>query len=288
VRRIVIIANRGAGSFSQKQFTSVCAQLESAEVAVQSCFCGDFGEMTEKANELSRLPDRPIVVAAGGDGTINAVLNGLAGNRATCAIVPMGTANVMALELGITTSGQAASRILNGIPHPFTAGLLKNSTRSSRFFLMAGAGFDGHVVRAVSLTEKQRFGKGAYLLSALRSLASWDAGELQVTTETETFSCGTLIICNASRYGGSFSLAPPATIFSSSFELIAIKGNSRSAVLRAIAGAALGRSGSEVLYRTTASSIKIAGTKPVQADGDDWGDAPVEILAEPDYAEILM
>lgn len=244
--------------------------------------------MTEKAHELSSPPDSPIVVAAGGDGTINAVLNGLAGNRATCAILPLGTANVMAIELGIAHSAKAVSRLVSGIPRPFTAGLLKNSAKTSRFFLMAGAGFDGHIVRAVSLAEKKRFGKGAYALSALRSLVSWDPGELLVTTEKETFSCGSLIVCNASRYGGSFTLAPAATLFSASFEVIAIKGSSRSAVIRALADTALGRSAAETVYRTTAASITIAGTKPVQADGDDWGDAPVEILAEPDYGQILM
>lgn len=285
--RIVIIANRGAGSFSQNLFDTSCTKLESAGVALQRCFCGDFAEMTEKSAEISRRPDRPVVVAAGGDGTINAVLNGLAGNNATCAILPMGTANVMAIELGIKSAEQAASRILTGLPQPFTAGLLQNGVRASRFFLMAGAGFDGHIVRAVSLKEKKLLGKGAYLLAALRSFVSWDSSELKVITETESFSCGSLIVCNASRYGGSFSLAPTATIFSSSFDLIAIKGSSRSAAIRALAGIALGGSDAEILHRTTASSIKIAGIKPVQADGDDWGDAPVEILAEPEYAKII-
>lgn len=288
MRRIAVIANRGAGSFSQQQFDMICAQLDAAEVFVQNCFCSDFAEMTEKAHELSSPPDSPIVVAAGGDGTINAVLNGLAGNRATCAILPLGTANVMAIELGVAHTGQAVSRLVSGIPRPFTAGLLKNSAKASRFFLMAGAGFDGHIVRAVSLAEKKRYGKGAYVLSALRSLVSWDSGELRVTTEKEAFSCGSLIVCNASRYGGSFSLAPAANIFSPSFELIAIKRSSRSAAIRAIADAAAGRADTEWLHRTTAARIRILGVKPVQADGDDWGDAPVEILAEPNYASILF
>lgn len=288
MRRIIIIVNRGAGSFSQKIFDSSCTLLESAGVAVQRCFCTDFAEMTEKAGEISRRPDSPVVVAAGGDGTINAVLNGLAGNSATCAILPMGTANVMALELGIGSTQQAASRVLFGRSRAFTAGLLQNDVRKSRFFLMAGAGFDGHIVRGVSLSNKKLLGKSAYLLSALRSLVSWDSSELQVTTETEQFSCGSLIICNAARYGGSFSLSPTADIFSPSFELTAIKGSSRSAAIRAITDAAFNRSDSKELHRTTASRIMVTGFKPVQADGDDWGNSPLEIVAEPDYAKILI
>jgi len=288
VRRIIIIANRGAGSFSQKVFNSTCSQLESAGVAVQHCFCTDFNEMTKKATEISSQPDSPVVVAAGGDGTINAVMNGLAGNSATCAILPMGTANVMALELGIRNSQQAVSRILFGKPKAFTAGLLQSHVRTSRFFLMAGVGLDGHIVRGVSLGEKKLLGKSAYLLSALRCLASWDSSELQVTTETEQFSCGSLIICNAARYGGSFSLSPSASIFSPAFEIIAIKNSSRSIAIRAIARAATGLIDTGLLHRTTASKIRVSGLKPVQADGDDWGDAPVDMLAEPNYARILI
>lgn len=244
--------------------------------------------MTEKAAAASRLPGKPIIVAAGGDGTINAVLNGLAGNGAVCAILPMGTANVMAIELGIKNLEQAASRLLSGQPQPFTAGLLKNNTRESRFFLMAGAGFDGHIVKGVSLKEKRLLGKGAYLLSSLRSFISWDNSLLHITTEKEEFSCSSLIACNASRYGGSFSLAPAANIFTPTFEIIAIMGSSRSASLQAIAETALGRGRSDQIIRTTAGMIKISGSKPIQADGDGWGDSPVEILAEPGYARIII
>lgn len=288
MRRIVIIANSGAGSFSQKHFDTICTELDSAGISLQRCFCSDFAEMTEKAAELSRPPDSPTVVAAGGDGTINAVLNGLAGNSATCAILPMGTANVMALELGIRSAKDAVTRLCTGLPKPFTAGLLQNRAKSNRFFLMAGAGYDGHIVRGVSLRKKKLLGKSAYLLSALQNLVSWNSDKLTVTTEKEEFICGSLIICNASRYGGAFSLAPSASIFSPSFEVIAIKGSSRGCTARAILDAVTGRPDSEQLLRTYASRIKVAGLKPVQADGDDWGDTPLEIVAEPDYARMLI
>lgn len=288
MKHCIIIANRGAGSFSQKSFDRICSRLTAGGAAVEQRLCSDFAEMTGTAAAASRLPGKPIIVAAGGDGTINAVLNGLAGNNATCAILPMGTANVMAIELGLRDPEQAVSRLLSGQPRPFTAGLLKNNTRSSRFFLMAGAGFDGHIVKGVALKEKRLLGKGAYLLSALRSLISWDNSLLQVATEKKEFSCSSLIICNAASYGGSFALAPKANIFSPTFELVAIKGNSRSTSLRAVAETMLGHGSSGQIIRTTAGMIRIEGAKPVQADGDVWGDAPLEIVAEPDYARILV
>lgn len=288
MRSIAIIANAGAGSFSLNRFDKICTGLESSGVNIQRCFCEDFAEMTAKAAEVSRGAECRVVVAAGGDGTINAVLNGLAGNCATCALLPMGTANVMALELGISGTEEAARRISSGTPRLFTAGLLQNKVKSSRFFLMAGAGYDGHIVRGVSLGRKKFLGKGAYLLSAMQSLVSWDSGTLSVTTGKEEFCCGSLIICNASRYGGSFVLAPAATLFSPTFEILAIKGSSRCNATEAVIKAALGRHDSAELYRTSASRISVQGLKPVQADGDDWGDSPLEIIAEPEYAKMLI
>jgi diacylglycerol kinase (ATP) len=288
LRQCVIIANKGAGSFSHRLFDRTCSLLSAGGVAVEQIFCNDFAEMSEAAAVASRQPDNPIVVAAGGDGTINAVFNGLAGNSAICAILPMGTANVMAIELGIRTPEQAVSRIINGQSQPFTAGLLTNSKRSSRFFLMAGAGLDGHIVRGVSLREKSLLGKGAYLLSALRNIITWDPNELQVTTESEEFCCNTLIVCNAARYGGSFLLAPSSSIFSPSFNIVAIKGNTRMLSLTAVAETLLGRNNPDRIFRTTAHKIRIDGAKPVQADGDDWGNSPAEILAEPGYARIII
>jgi len=284
----VIIANRGAGGFAQNRLDRICSAIAAGGLAVEQRLCRDFNEITEISSVASKLTEKPIVVAAGGDGTINAVLNGLAGNNATCAILPMGTANVMAIELALKSPEYALSRILHGKPRSFTAGLIKSSERSSRFFLMAGTGFDGHVVRGVSLKEKQLLGKGAYILSALRSFISWDKSTLHVTTDTEEITCSSLIICNAAHYGGSFSLAPAANIFSPTLEIVAIKGNSRILSIRAVAETMLKSANPEQIVRTSAKMIKIEGAKPVQADGDDWGDAPVEIVAEPAYAKIVV
>jgi diacylglycerol kinase family enzyme len=287
MRSCVIIANRGAGSFSADRLMEVCRSLRGAGMEVEERYCADFAAMTETARSVSAPTDAPLVIAAGGDGTINAVLNGLAGNRATCAILPLGTANVLALELGLGKMADAVERIIAGASRPFTAGLVGNGERSSRFFLMAGIGLDGRVVRGVTLERKKRFGKGAYLLSTLEQLARWESGQLRVTTEQSEFSCHSLIICNISRYGGPFVLAPGANIFSPGLELVAVTGSSRLAHI-GLAGQTLLGGRSDAIVRLTTAKVRIEGVKPLQADGDDWGDSPVEIVAEPDYARIIV
>ena len=289
MRRCVIIANRGAGSFSSGRLERACQSLKSAGMEVEQLFCNDFAAMTETAGRISAPDTSPLVIAAGGDGTINAVLNGLAGNRATCAILPLGTANVLALELGLNSAEKAVERIIAGVSRPFTAGLVRGGSRASRFFLMAGVGLDGFIVRGVTLARKKRFGKGAYILSALEHLRRWEGGRLRVITENADFSCHSLIACNAARYGGEFTLARRASIFSPHLELVAVTGSSRLAHLGLVRETLLGtpgRGGS--IVRLTAEKILIEGAKPLQADGDDWGDSPVEIVAEPAYANIVV
>lgn len=287
MQSLVIIANRGAGTFSQQTLDSTCCRLETAGYQLERLFCDDFNEMTATAARVSREPQAPLVIAAGGDGTINAVFNGLAGNNATCAILPLGTANVLAIELGLNSLETATQKIIAGTSRPFTAGFIRSERQSSRFFLMAGAGFDGAVVRGVTAGLKRRFGKGAYLLSALRGLASWERAELEVTTGENQFTCHSIIACNAAHYGGPFRLAPAASIFTPTLELLAVTNRSRSGVLSLATEALCGRS-SNSLLRCSATSILIAGKKPVQVDGDDWGDAPVAISAENNFARIIV
>lgn len=287
MRPCVIIANQGAGTFSHKGLDSICSSLDKAGFQVEQLFCKDFAEMTATAERVSSIALPPLVIAAGGDGTINAVFNGLAGNRATCAILPLGTANVLAIELGLRSPEAAVERIIAGSSRPFTAGVISNGHKCSRFFLMAGAGFDGAVVRGVTAGMKRRFGKGAYLLSALSELVFWEKGELQITTEDRQLNCHSIIICNASRYGGSFNLAPTASIFSPTLELLAVTGFTRSSLLSRVMETLCG-SRSSRQNSFAARMIRITGTKPIQIDGDDWGDAPVEINTESNFARILV
>lgn len=288
-RRCVIIANRGAGSFSEQRLHRLCGQLREGGLAVEQLFGADFADLTDLAKTASRPPDAPLVIAAGGDGTINAVLNGLAGNSATCAILPLGTANVLALELGLYRPEQAAARIIAGEARPFTAGLLRAGERSSRFFLMTGIGLDGFVVRGVSPRQKRLFGKGAYALAAWRQALTWETNELTVTTRAASFTCHSLFACNTARYGGTFLLAPAASIFSPTLELVAVRRSSRLAYLGLAVDLARGRApAGDGIVRLSTDWLRLEGVKPIQADGDDWGDSPVEITTETNYARIIV
>jgi diacylglycerol kinase family enzyme len=287
-RRCALIANRGAGSFSEAKLKQVEKSLQEGGVRPETLLGTDFAEMTAMAEEYARVHEAPLVVAAGGDGTINAVFNGLAESGATAALIPLGTANVLAIELGVPTPEAAVSRIVAGNSRPFTAGVISTTGRTKRFFLMAGIGVDGAVVERVSLREKRLLGKGAYALAAFRHACAWDTGELSVATAERSFTCHSVVVCNTARYGGPLLLAPEASVFSPDLDVVAIRATSRLGYLKLIAGLMTGGGDGAEILRMKASEIRIEGRKPVQADGDFFGHSPVQIRTEIDIFRIIV
>ena len=127
---------------------------------------------TEAVGDARRLAETcdaaryAVIAVAGGDGTINEVVNGLAhrADAPALAIVPLGTANVLAHELGLSFKAAAIARtMVAGRALLVRPGEACNGGAPRCFSLMAGAGFDAKVVAGVSAPLKRRFGRGAYV-----------------------------------------------------------------------------------------------------------------------------
>jgi diacylglycerol kinase (ATP) len=123
------------------------------------------GDAERLARDAVRLGYRA-VVAAGGDGTIAEVITGLAGSQVPLAILPLGTANQVAANLGVPPDIERAAEVaVNGVPSPVDIGQLGDG----RYFaLMAGAGWDAEVMSFATRELKDRWGFGAYLFAGLR------------------------------------------------------------------------------------------------------------------------
>lgn len=230
----------------------------------------------------------PLILVAGGDGTVNGVLNGLAPGVATLGVIPLGTSNVLARELKIRSLEDALRRVAVGHTRPIPVGELACAGELRRFLLMAGVGVDGAVVRDVRLGEKKAVGKLAYLLSALRLITAWDGSRLQVAGGGRTLSCHSVIVCNAGKYGGDFLLAPRADIFSPGFQVVCITGGILT-YLKLFSLLTLGRfAASRSVTIFTASALEVAGGKAVQLDGDYVGCAPLQIRSIPDFVRLVV
>ena len=230
-----------------------------------------------------------LVIVAGGDGTFNAVVNGLNPDTATLAVLPFGTSNVLAAEIGITSIEDGVARIVAGKTRPFSAGLLELENSAHRFVLMAGIGLDGAVVRDVWPIAKKFLKQGAYALSALKRAMAWDPTVFEISTSEGVVACHTAIICNVSRYGGNFILSPGSSPFSSGLSAVCITGNTRCTYLSSALDLFRGRSGtSRDLVRIRSSCFEVRGRGPIQIDGDFVGYGPARISGLADFARIIV
>jgi diacylglycerol kinase family enzyme len=250
---------------------------------------GHPDDSTQFAAEACTRSHAPLIMVAGGDGTVNGVLNGLVPGVATLAVLPIGTTNVLARELGITSAADAVHRLIRGESREFSAGVATWAQGRRRFMLMAGAGIDGEIVAGMIPREKRVLGKGAYLLSAVRRLFQWDATQIRVNGGEEELCCHSVVIANAACYGGAFRLAPHAGLFSSTLEAVCIVGRRRRDflrfALRAIAGRTQPRGEVTVI---TSRNIVISGDKAVQLDGDCCCRLPIAVTVQENMARIII
>lgn len=207
-RRALIIYNPVAGYLPGRRLTRVCQALSwlgVRETIRETAYRGDAEAFAAAASSK----DFDVVVAAGGDGTINEVANGLAGSPLPLAIIPLGTANVLAAEIDLPRNVSAIARtIAAGEARRVHIGL----ANGRRFLMMAGLGFDAHVVANVNRSIKQAVGKFAYVLQTALSAFTFPAPGYQVTIDGAPYAAASVVIANGRRYGGPYTCAPEARI----------------------------------------------------------------------------
>ena len=284
-----LIINPVSGGYSELKIRNVRAALEAGGLTTELLVTKSAADATLFARQICMERKEPFVVAGGGDGTINGVINGLEPGKVVLAVLPLGTANVLAGELGIDSLDDAVSRIVRGMTRPLTIGLLEGKEARRRFLLMAGIGLDGSVVESLRDMEKRLLGKGAYLLSAARHMQKWERERFEVVADGRRIDCHSLIVCNAARYGGRYILAPGADIFAPGFQAACMTGTTRSAYLRLAFSVIAGRvmKNSDVTF-VTAFELAVSGNRAVQVDGDYCCRGPVRITAEAGFARLIV
>lgn len=222
-----------------------------------------------------------LVVAAGGDGTIAEVASGLEGLDALLGIIPLGTANVLAHELGLPTDANGLAAVLaNGCTVPLWPGIARSRSGSRLFVQMLGIGFDAHVVHRISRPVKRALGKGAYVLQTLRELPRYDFAPVRLRIDGDAAVAGSVIIAKGSLYGGPYLLAPDARTDAPGFSVMLFEQAGIAAAL--LAGAALplnllGRVPGVVHRRASEIVLLDEAGRPAQADGDPAGTTPLHV-----------
>jgi diacylglycerol kinase (ATP) len=242
-------------------------------------------EHPDHATELASLAGDRLVVAAGGDGTVNEVLNGLS-QGATLGVLPLGTANVLARELGLPLDAEeACQRILNGERSRVDFGVATNDEGAERrFACMAGIGFDAKVVDAVTPRQKRYLRGLAFQVTAFRVLFGNKFPPLEVIQGDKIHVARFAIVANGHYYGGDYKVSGPGLLTSGELETILVERV--SALLRpdVFAGIMARRPLNRAMKSFTSTEVhaRAPGAKvPVQLDGELWGGLPMSFRIEP-------
>jgi len=278
---VLIIFNPVAGGTRRRRLARALRALRGAGAAIE------LAETTHAGHARLLAADavargRRLIVAAGGDGTVAEVAAGMNGGDATLGLLPLGTANVLAHELGVPLGPELAAAVLLGgrqvMLHP---GVARWADGSERLFVqMIGAGFDAAVVRALDPAEKRRLGRAAYLLESVRQLRAYGFPRFMVSIDGEPPAFATSVIVSKGRfYGGAFEALPGANVLQPGFSVLQF--HAAGPVGAALAGLVLPLG---VIHRLPGTSlrratrVRITGVSvPCQTDGDISPFAPVVI-----------
>lgn len=244
----------------------------------------------EIACELaSRPPD--LVAVCGGDGTVSEVASRLPDPPFPIAVIPAGTANVLAKELGFPADPvEALRKALVGRTRRVDMGVLKGRSER-RFLLMAGVGFDAYIVSKVRPALKARIGEAAYLIEVLRRVAGYSYSRFQVITEAGSFSATSCIVANARGYGGGLVFSPDADLSDGLFDLLILEGSSRLGYVRFLRSAQRGKPRDfPWVRRCRCRTIRMEGPRGiwVQTDGELVGTLPVDITIVPSSYPLVI
>lgn len=275
-RRLLVIHNPVSGSRNNGRFKKALKLLEEAGcyVAVQTTLRPNHA--FELATAAGKATDNwSAIVAAGGDGTISEVANGLRHSQIPLGIIPLGTANVVAREIGVGLNLQKVISVLaTATPVAIYPGLIADE----RFLLMVGAGYDSLAVSGLDPAEKKKYGALAYVFAALRALKHFKQLNVSVTVGNEVFQGASIIVSRARLFGGPFVIAPNADLRSPGFQIVVLKGRGIWPAVKY--GLALMTNRiwklDTVDYFQTDGPVEIIATPaiPCQRDGDGGYDTP--------------
>lgn len=233
-----------------------------------------------------------LILAAGGDGTINEVANGMLNTGVPLGILPGGTANVLAREMRMPRNMiDAAQQVVEYVPQQISIGRLRTGGGESRLFLcMAGCGLDASIVARVDVGLKARAGKFAYYVTGFSQVFT-PLPEFPVAVDGVAYRASFALISRVRNYGGDLEIARGASLLRADFEVVLFRGTASIRYLTYLAGVVCGQAknipGCRIVY---GSHVQCASGEGVyaQVDGELAGMLPVEADILPSALTLLM
>lgn len=253
------------------------------------------GDAERLARDAVRLGYRA-VLAAGGDGTIAEVISGLASSSVPLGILPLGTANQLAANLGIPPDIERAAEVaVNGVATPIDIARLGDGRH---FALMAGAGWDAEVMSVATRELKDRWGFGAYLFAGLRRSMAPQNTTFTITADGNSFEvrAATVIVANVGQL--VYDILPldlrigPGVSFQDGLLDVCIFAPRTLTDVAAVLWRVASRQyvGDNRLIYLQAREIRVEADPPTitQVDGDLAGSTPLVACAVPGGVRVLL
>jgi len=304
IKDALLIYNPTSGRKRHRRFEEIeqgVRILKDAGIAAELAPTTGPGSATQIARQAVEHR-RGMVIACGGDGTINEIVNGLAGSQVPMAVLPAGTANILAKELEIPWDiphaarlipGATIRRIALGIAYHVNGNGAGAIPRNGRYFLsVAGAGPDGAIVNGVHGGLKKSAGILAYWAEGFRQVFQYSFPEIRVKSGGQERKATLLVAGRTAHYGGPFKITTGASLFEDSFEFLTNSNRSRLSYLACLSALWFGTlrtmNGIEA-WKATETICEPAGSGPVfaQVDGEPVGELPIAFRIVPDALSIL-
>ncbi len=290
-RNAVIITNPTAGSYARfaHELEETVRFLQQADWQVEL-------KLTEAAGDGSRLAREAveqkadIVIAAGGDGTINEIIQELAGSETALGVLPIGTVNVWAREMVIPLESAGAREVLfHGITRQIDLGRINDRY----FLLMVGVGFDGQVAQAVEETHAKRFGVLGYVFTMLKMSVRFRGFRVALTLDGQEINTRAyqIVIGNTQLYGGAVTFTWQAKCDDGLLDVCIVRTGSRWRFLLLMRDLLLQRKHQrELVTYKTCTSLEIRSRRPIalQIDGDAAGETPATIQIVPGALKVIV
>lgn len=287
-RRFLIVHNPVAGRRRHEFVAAIVRALGDLGCLVTVRTTSGPGD----AIEMARIAeDVDVVVAAGGDGTLGEVAHGLClrdGERPALGMVPLGTINVFAAEIGMPKKAADIARMFAEGPLMETA---LGTVDGRHFILTAGAGVDAASVGFLSAWLKKLVGETAYHIALVRALIAEGGTVFEVEVDGTPFRVSSLIVTNASRYASDRVLVSDARLSDDTLHVILGMKHGRWNLIRY--GVSFMRGKMQTLpdihiVPMRKLTIRSPSGKPVQLDGDNIASVPVEIALSPERLQLVV
>ena len=278
-------------------------------------------EATELARDAANRGDK-VVITAGGDGTINEVANGLVNTDAALGVLPVGTTNTWALQMGIPTLNpmlpgiQAVKliaaleeRIARPLPASYYRKVLLDAARvlvegrtvsvdvgklSGRHFLMwAGMGLDAAIAQSIPPWEKRALGSWAYVFPAIESIHKYSGTDVCLNLDGKVVKTSTplIVVSNIQLYGGMMAIGARACVNDAMLDVCIFKGGGFFTFVQHAMKMLTHRHLQDPnveYYKCQEIVIESARSLPVQVDGEPFATTPVSIHTVPSSLKVIV